>query len=185
MASANDLRRGNAINYNNAVCVVLEVTHRTPGNLRAFVQAKMRNLNTGKSFEARFSSTEAVELVPMMTRKMEFNYMDGEDFVFMDPASYEQVTITAEIVGDAKHYMTENLQLTITFVNDRVVDVELPGSVVLKVVEASEGIRGDSANNVMKPVVLETGISVQAPLFIKPGEKIRVDTRTGKYMERA
>jgi len=120
-----------------------------------------------------------------MTRKMEFSYKDGEDFVFSDPEDYETVTLSPEIVGDATNYLVENGVVTVTFVEDKAVSVELPSSVVLTVSDAPEGVRGDSANNVQKSVILETGISVQAPLFIKTGEKIKVDTRPGKYMERA
>jgi len=185
MATANDIRRGMAINYNGDVAVVLDSQHRTPGNLRAFVQATIRSLRSGKSSDVRFSSTEKIEVVPMQTRKMEFSYKDGEDYVFSDPETYETVTIAPEIVGDAKNYLIENALVTMTFVDDKAVSIEMPSSVVLKVSDAPEGIRGDSANNVQKTITLETGITVQAPLFIKTGEKIKVDTRTGKYMERA
>ena len=185
MATANDLRRGMAINYNGDISVVLDMQHRTPGNLRAFVQATLRSLRSGRSADVRFSSTEKIEVVPMMTKKMDFSYKDGEDFVFSDPETYETVTLSAEIVGDAKNYLVENGAITVTFVEDKAVSIELPSSVVLTVSDAPEGIRGDSANNVQKAVTLETGIIVQAPLFIKTGEKIKVDTRTGKYMERA
>lgn len=174
-----------AINYNGDVCVVLDMQHRTPGNLRAFVQASLRSLRTGKSSDVRFSSTEKIDVVPMMVRKMEFSYKDGDDFVFSDPETYETVTLNPEIVGEAKLYLVENGQVTVTFVEDKAVSIELPSSVVLTVKDAPDGIRGDSANNVQKPIILETGITVQAPLFIKTGEKIKVDTRTGKYMERA
>src|SRR5689334_24501387 len=185
MASANDLRKGMAINYNGEVAVVLESQHRTPGNLRAFVQATLRSLRTGKSSDVRFSSTEKIEVVPMMTRKMEFSYKDGEDYVFSDPDTYETINLSSDIVGDARNYLVENAPVTVTFVDDKAVQLEMPSSVVLTVTDAPEGIRGDSANNVQKTVTLETGITVQAPLFIKTGEKIKVDTRTGKYMERA
>jgi elongation factor P len=185
MATANDLRRGMAINYNGDICVVLDSQHRTPGNLRAFVQASLRSIRTGKSSDVRFSSTEKMDVVPMMTRKMEFSYKDAEDFVFSDPETYETVTLTPEIVGDAKNFLTENATVTVTFVEDKVVSVEVPPSVVLKVADAPEGVRGDSANNVQKAVTMETGIVIQAPLFIKTGEKLKIDTRTGKYLERA
>jgi elongation factor P len=185
MATANDLRRGQAINYNGDVAVVLDVQHRTPGNLRAFVQASIRSIRTGKSSDIRFSSTEKIETVPMLTTKMEFSYKDGEDYVFTDPESYETVTLAAELVGDAKSYLVENGVVTVTFVEEKAVSVELPSSVILQVTDAPEGVRGDSANNVQKAITVETGITVQAPLFIKTGEKIKVDTRTGKYMERA
>lgn len=174
-----------AINYNGDVAIVLDSQHRTPGNLRAFVQASIRSIRTGKSSDVRFSSTEKIEVVPLNTRKMEFSYKDGDDYVFSDPETFETTTLPPEIVGDAKNYLVENSSVTVTFVADKAVQVELPSSVVLKVSDAPEGIRGDSANNVQKTVTLETGITIQAPLFIKTGEKVKVDTRTGKYMERA
>src|SRR4051794_22531435 len=185
MASANDIRRGMAINYNGDIAVVLDSQHRTPGNLRAFVQATVRSIRTGKSSDIRFSSTERIEAVPMLTTRMEFSYKDGQDYVFTDPETYETVTLAPELVGDAKDYLVENAPVTITFVEEKAVSIELPSSVVLTVTDAPEGIRGDSANNVQKAIVVETGITVQAPLFIKTGEKIKVDTRTRKYMERA
>ena len=174
-----------AINYNGDIAVVLDSQHRTPGNLRAFVQATIRSIKTGKSSDVRFSSTEKIDVVPMMTRKMEFSYKDGEDYVFSDPETYETVTVPPEIVAEGKNFLIENAQVTMTFVQEKAVSLEMPSSVILTVTDAPEGIRGDSANNVQKTVVVETGINVQAPLFIKTGEKIKIDTRTGKYMERA
>src|SRR3989441_435583 len=185
MATANDIRRGMAINYNGDIAVVLDSQHRTPGNLRAFVQASIRSLRSGKSSDVRFSSTEKIEVVPMSVRKMDFSYKDGQDYVFSDPDTFETVTISPDIVGDAKNYLVENGPVSVTFVEEKAVLVELPSSVALTVTDAPEGIRGDSANNVQKSVLLETGISLQAPLFIKTGEKVKIDTRTGKYMERA
>jgi len=174
-----------AINYNGDICVVLDSQHRTPGNLRAFVQATLRSIRTGKSSDVRFNSSERIDAIPMLTVKMEFSYKDGQDFVFTNPENYETVTLNPEIVGDAKNFLVENGAVTVTFVEEKVVSVELPSSVIMTITDAPEGIRGDSANNVQKPATLETGISVQVPLFIKTGEKIKVDTRTGKYMERA
>lgn len=185
MATANDLRRGMAINYNGDICVVLEFQHRTPGNLRAFVQATLRSIRTGKSSDVRLSSTEKIEPVPMIAKKMEYSYKDGADYVFTDPETYETVTLSPELIGDTKNFLVENGQVTVTFVEEKAVSVELPSSVVLTVMDAPEGVRGDSANNVQKAITVETGITLQAPLFIKTGEKIKVDTRTGKYMERA
>jgi len=174
-----------AINYNGDIAVCLDSQHRTPGNLRAFVQATLRSIKTGKSSDVRFSSTEKIDVVPMQTRKMEFSYKDGQDFVFSDPENYESVTLSAELVGDAKNYLVENGVVTVTFVDEKAVSVEIPPSVVLTVTAAPEGVRGDSANNMQKAITMETGITVQAPLFIKTGEKLKIDTRTGKYMERA
>src|SRR6476646_5037330 len=166
MAAANDLRKGMAIRYHGDVAVVLETQHRTPGNLRAFVQATLRSIRTGKSSDVRFSSSEKIDVIPMMTRKMEFSYKDGSDFVFSDPETYETVTLTPELVGDAVNYLIENGIVTVTFVEEKAVTVELPASVVLTVTDAPEGIRGDSANNVQKTVTVETGVTVQVPLFI-------------------
>ncbi|MSU34624.1 MAG: elongation factor P [Pedosphaera sp.] len=183
--SANDLRKGMAIVHNTEVCVVLEVQHRTPGNLRAFVQAIIRSIRTGKSMDTRFSSTEKVETVPLQSTRMEFSYKSGEDYVFSNPETFEEVTVTAALVGDGRNFLVENGSVTITFVADKAVAVELPASVILTVKDAPEGIKGDSSNNVQKLVILETGIQISTPLFIKTGERIKVDTRSGKYMERA
>ena len=185
MPAANDIRKGQVIKFNGEPHLVMETQHRTPGNLRAFVQATIRSIRTGKSSDVRFSSTEKIEPVPMITTRMEFSYKDGEDYVFTDPENYETVTLNAELIGDAKDYLVENAPVTVTFVEEKAVSIELPSSVILTVTDAPEGIRGDSANNVQKSITVETGITVQAPLFIKTGEKIKVDTRTGKYMERA
>jgi elongation factor P len=185
MAAANDLRKGMAIRYNGDIAVVLEVQHRTPGNLRAFVQGTLRSIRTGKSSNVRFSSTETVELVDVTRRTLEFSYKDQDGFVFMDPENYETETLSTELVGDGQEYLSENLRVEVLYAEDRPVEIELPSSVTLKVSEAPEGLRGDSATNVQKTAKLETGKSIQVPLFIKEGELIRVDTRTGTYMGRA
>src|SRR5213596_1343315 len=119
MATANDIRRGMAINYNGDIAVVLDSQHRTPGNLRAFVQATIRSIRSGKSSDVRFSSTERIEVVPMNTRKMDFSYKDGEDFVFSDPETFETVTLSPELVGDAKNCLVENAHVTVTFVEGK------------------------------------------------------------------
>src|SRR5260221_3966567 len=137
--------------------------HRTPGTLRAFVQASLRSLRTGKSSDVRFSSTEKIEPVPMLTTKMEFSYKDGEDYVFSDPETYETVHINPEIVGDAKNYLTENAPVTVVFVQEKVVSVEIPPSVVLTVTDSRDGVRGDSATNVQKRVTAEADSTGQAP----------------------
>src|SRR6202043_2062395 len=140
MAAANDLRKGMAIRYHGEVTIVLDVQHRTPGNLRAFVQATLRSIRTGKSSDVRFSSTEKVEPVPMLTMKMEFSYKDGDDYVFTDPENYETVTLAAELVGDSKNFLVENGVVTVTFVEEKAVSVELPASVILEVKDAPEGV---------------------------------------------
>jgi elongation factor P len=185
MPLANDIRKGMAIKYNNDVCVVLDMQHRTPGNLRAFVQATLRNLKTGKSSVVRFSSTEPIEVVQMTSRPLEFSYKDHTGYHFIDPETYETVTLHEEFVGDNAKYLTENLRVNLLEVDGKPAELELPPAVELNVVEAPPGVRGDTATNVTKPARVETGLEVAVPLFINPGDKIRVDTRTGKYLGRA
>ncbi len=185
MASANDLRKGMAIKYNNDVCVVLETQHRTPGNLRAFVQASLRSLRHGRTSDVRFSSTEKVEVVPMETRKLEYSYKDQTGYHFSDSQTYEETVLQEDLVGHAKDFLVENQQVEVVFVENLPALVELPATVELEIVESAEGIRGDSSSNVMKPAKLETGLMVQVPLFIKEGEKIKVRTSDGAYMSRA
>jgi elongation factor P len=185
MAAANDLRKGMAVRYNGDVAIVLDVQHRTPGNLRAFVQATLRSIRTGKSSNVRFSSTETVELIDVNRRKLEYSYKDQDGYIFMDPENYETETLQPELVSEAAEYLTENLAVDVLYAEGKPVELELPSSVALKVVESAEGVRGDSASNVQKPAKLETGKTIQVPLFIKEGEVIRVDTRTGAYMGRA
>ncbi len=185
MAAANDLRKGQAIRYNGDIYVVLEVTHRTPGNLRAFVQAIIRSIKTGKSSDVRFSSTEKVELVEVNRETLEFSYKDTEGYHFIDPSTYDDTILSDALIGSGKEYLTENLAVTVLYAEGKAVEVELPASVVLKVVQSAEGVRGDSANNVQKPATLETGKIVQVPLFIKEGEAVKISTANGAYMGRA
>lgn len=185
MAAANDLRKGQAIRYNGDVAIVLEVQHRTPGNLRAFVQAIIRSIKTGKSADVRFSSTEKVELVEVERRTLEYSYKDQDGFNFMDPQSYDTITLPNALVGDAQDYLVENLPVQVLYAENKPVQVELPSTVNLKVIESAEGVRGDSANNVQKPAKLETGKTITVPLFIKEGETVKVSTSNGSYMGRA
>ena len=185
MQLANDLRKGMAVRYNGNAAIVLEVQHRTPGNLRAFVQAIIRYINTGKSADVRFGSTDKVETVEVNRSQLEFSYKDQQGFHFMDPETYETVSLNEDLLKDAKNYLVENLKVDVLSIEGRPVQVDMPSSIIMKVVESAEGVRGDSANNVQKPAVLETGLSIQVPLFIKEGERIKVDTRTGTYMGRA
>jgi elongation factor P len=185
MPAANDLRKGMAIKYNGNPAIVLEVHHRTPGNLRAFVQAIIRYINTGKSADVRFGSTDKVELVEIERKNLEFSYKDRNGYHFMDPETYDTITLQENLIGDDKDYLVENLSVQVLYAEGKPVEVELPASVSLKVVESPEGLRGDTASNVTKPAVLETGKTINVPLFIKEGENIKIDTRSGCYMGRA
>ena len=185
MTAANDLRRGMAIKYNGNPAIVLEVRHRTPGNLRAFVQAIIRYINTGKSADVRFGSTDRVDLVEIERKALEFSYKDRNGYHFMDPDTYETITLDESLIGEAKDYLVENLSVQVLYAEGKPVQVELPASVSLKIVESPEGVRGDTASNVNKPATLETGKTINVPLFIKEGETVKIDTRTGTYMGRA
>ncbi|MEI6351468.1 MAG: elongation factor P [Verrucomicrobiota bacterium] len=185
MAAANDLRKGMAIRYNGNVAIVLEVQHRTPGNLRAFVQLIIRYIGTGKSADVRFGSTDKVDLVEVNRQKLEFSYKDQTGFHFMDPETYDTISLNENLLAEAKDYLVENLAVEVLYAEGKPVQVELPSTVTLKVVESAEGVRGDSANNVQKPAVLETGKVINVPLFIKEGELVKIDTRTGDYLGRA
>ncbi len=185
MPAANDLRKGMAIKYKGDTVIVMDVQHRTPGNLRAFVQAIVRNIRTSKSMDVRFSSTEKVEVVEINRRKLDFSYHDHEGFHFMDPEDYETVTFNAEFVGDAKNYLPENVTVEVLYAEGKPVQIELPSTVTLKVTESPEGVKGDTASNVQKPAVMETGLTVNVPLFIKEGESLRISTDNGSYLSRA
>lgn len=185
MAAANDLRKGMAIRYNGNVAIVLEVMHRTPGNLRAFVQLIIRYINTGKSADVRFGSTDKVELVDVSRQKLEFSYKDHSGYNFMDPETYETVSLDEHLLEDAKDYLVENLPVEVLYAEGKAVQVEIPSTVTMKVIESAEGVRGDSANNVQKPAKVETGKIINVPLFIKEGESVKIDTRNGAYLGRA
>ena len=185
MPAANELRRGMAIKNKRNAAIVLEVHHRTPGNLRAFVQAIIRYINTGKSADVRFGSTDKVELVEIERKQLEFSYKDRNGYHFMDPETYDTITLHENLIGDAKDYLVENLSVQVLYAEGKPVEVELPASVSLRVTESAEGLRGDTASNVTKPATLETGMTINVPLFIKEGETIKIDTRTRAYMGRA
>jgi elongation factor P len=186
MATGNDLRKGNAMRYQGDVYMVLDVQHRTPGNLRAFVQATLRQLKSGSSTLVRFSSTEPVEIINLSRRKLEYSYRDGSGYIFIDPESFDQITIPAAMADPMSPFLVEGGGYDVLFSDDELpLVLELPSSVSLKVVESPEWLKGDSATNVRKPVKLETGLEVLVPLFIAQGETIKVDTRTKDYISRA
>lgn len=183
--NANDLRPGMIIRHNNDLFTIYKAEHRTPGNLRAFVQARMRNLRTGSLVDHRFRSEDTVERAVIDEVEMQYLYADGDSYYFMNTANYEQINLHKETVGDRAAYLVANILLKVDFFEGRPVDIQLPASVDLKVVQTEPGIKGGSATNVTKPATLETGVVVQVPPFIDAGETIRVDTTEGKYIERA
>ncbi len=184
MGTTADLRSGAVIKYNNEPCLVLESTHRTPGNLRAFYQVRMRNLRSGKNLEERFRSGETIDFLRVERRDYQFLYREGTDFVFMDNETYDQVNVSEKSMGDAGKFLKEGATASISFNDTEVLQVELPPHVILRITESEPGIKGDSANNNLKPATMETGAIVSVPLFVNQGDLIRIDTRTGDYMER-
>ncbi len=182
---ATQLRPGMIIKHNNDLHSVFSVEHRTPGNLRAFIQAKLRNLRTGAMFEHRFRSADAIEKITVDEVKMEFLYNDGDDYYFMDTGTYEQTNLKHEMLGDAVEYLTPNLQITVEFFDGKAVGIELPQTVELTVIETEPGLKSATASSVTKPAKTETGLVVQVPPFINDGDKIKVDTSEGAYLSRA
>jgi elongation factor P len=183
--NANDLRPGMVIRHNNELFSIHKAEHRTPGNLRAFVQARMRNLRTGALIDHRFRSTDAVERANLDETEMQYLYSDGDSYHFMNTSNYEQVHLHKDVLGDRALYLVPDVMLKVVYYEGRPVDVQLPATVDLKVVETEPGIKGASATNVTKPAKLETGLIVNVPPFIDEGEYIRIDTAEGTYLERA
>ncbi len=184
MTQANALRAGMCVLHNGEICHVMSVTHRTPGNLRAFVQTRMRNLRTGNSFEHRFSSTEAVERAHLDTVPMEYLYSDGDSHHFMNQTTYEQLAISDQVLGDSMLYLLPNTVIKVDLYEGVPVSIELPNTVVLQIVDTEPGLKGATASSSYKPAKCETGLTVQVPPFLETGAKIEIDTRENKYLRR-
>ncbi|HWQ54040.1 MAG TPA: elongation factor P [Bryobacteraceae bacterium] len=185
MLSATQLRPGMVVKFNKELFSVFSVNHRTPGNLRGFVQAKMRNLRSGNMIEHRFSSEDRVERAVMDEQEFEYLYDDGEYYYFMNTETFDQMHLTKDILGDGVNYLIPQLRVKVEFHEGKPMGVELPATVDLTVTETEPGLRGATVSNVTKPATLETGLVVQVPPFIVTGEKIKVNTAEGTYQERA
>ncbi len=185
MISATQLRPGMVIKFNNDLYSVFSVNHRTPGNLRGFVQVRMRSLKSGTMTEHRFSSEDRVEKALLEETQMEYLYDDGDYYYFMNSETFDQMHLTKDILGDATQYLIPQLKVTVEFYEGKPMSVELPATVDLTVVETEPSLKGATVSNVTKPAKLETGLVVQVPPFITEGEKIRVNTAEGSYQERA
>lgn len=182
---ATELRPGMVIKHNNELFAIHRSEHRTPGNWRGFVQARMRNLRSGAMIDHRFRSEDTVERAVIDEVEMQYLYSDGDSYYFMNTSNYEQVHLHKDVVGARARYLVPDVTISVEFYEGDPVDIKLPPTVDLKVVETEPGLRGASATNVMKPAKLETGLVVQVPPFVNTGEKIRVDTTEGTYLERA
>jgi elongation factor P len=180
----NDLRKGVTFELDGSLYKVLEYSHHKPGRGNATIRTKIRDLRTGVVLEKTFQSGDRVQDVRLDHRTVQFLYSDGELVHFMDTQTYEQPTIAKTILGDAVNYLTEGLEAKLTLYQDEPIDLELPTSVDLKIVEAEFAVRGDTATGANKMVTTETGLRVQVPLFVAENDTIRVDTRTGAYITR-
>ena len=184
MIQATQLKRGMCIKHDGDLYRVVEAQHKTPGNLRGMVQAKIRNLKSGSIIEHRFRSVDSVERALLDDSEMEFLYRDGDMYHFMNNESYEQIALSNEVLGEAVQYLLPNIKLKVEMYEGRPVGIELPMTVDMTVVETEPAIKGASVSNVGKPAKMETGLVVQVPPFIAEGERIRIDTATGSYVER-
>ena len=182
---ATQMRPGMIIKFKDDLHLVFSVEHRTPGNLRAFIQAKLRNLKSGAMFEHRFRSGDAIDKIVVDEIKMEYLYNDGDTYYFMDINNYEQTALNRDTLGDSVDYLTPNLQITVEFFDGKAVGIDLPQTVELTIVEVEPGLKSATASSVTKPAKTETGLVVQVPPFVNEGEKIKVDTAEGVYLSRA
>ena len=185
-ATTADFRNGMVIRYNNELYTITEFHHVSPGNWRAFVRTNLKNLRNGRVIEQRFRAGEDIDEVRVEHQNWQFLYIDGDDYVFMNNETYDQQPLAKEMLGESVKFLKEGdvVELLVDSENENIVAVEMPNFLELRVESAEPGVRGDTANNVTKPATLETGTVVNVPLFVNPGDKIRIDTRTGKYVER-
>ena len=181
---ATDIRRGMVISMDNVYYVVVDFMHHTPGNLRAMVQTKLRNMNSGSLIEKRFRSVDQIEVPYVETKEFEYLYSSGDEHVFMDTETYDQLQVSPETVGEAANYLLEGQECVVALHEGSPLYVELPASVELVIEYTEPGIQGDRSTGGTKPARLETGYEVSVPLFITNGEKVKVDTRTGEYLGR-
>ena len=184
MATTADISIGSYIRYNGDICQIMEWQHRTPGNLRAFYQGKMRNLRNGKLAENRFRSGESVELLRIEVHELQYLYRDGDNLVCMDQETFEQKYIPVGLFGNALGFMKEEMVVQVGFESETPIFARPPKTVELQVTYTEPAVKGDTANKVLKPAKLETGVEVQVPIFVEEGTVIRVDTETGDYLDR-
>ena len=183
--STNDLKNGITLELDNGLYQVMEFQHVKPGKGGAFVRTKLRNLKNGNVFDRTFNAGIRVEQALLDKNDMQFLYRDGDEYVFMDTASYEQTTVAPFALGDAANYVVDGAVMQLQFYKDEIIGTELPAAVELTVAETEPGIQGDRVAGARKPATLETGLVVQVPLFVNQGDRIKVDTRSAEYLTRA
>jgi elongation factor P len=182
---ATQIRKGMILEVDGGLFKVHDFTHVTPGKGQAVMQTRLRNLDTGSLVEKRFRSAESVEVAHQDNRKMQYLYQDGDLYTFMDMETYDQVGISTELLGDSLPYLLENMEVTVVYVSERPLSVDLPGTVEMEVIETEPALKGATAAAQTKPATLQTGLVVQVPPFVNQGDRIRVDTNTGEYLTRA
>ena len=182
---ASELKKGMIIKDDGGLWTVIEMDHKTPGNLRAIYQSTLKNIVNNKIINKRFSPSDTVEKADLESKSVQYLYADHSGFHFMDNSTYETITLGTDMVGSAKDYLKENLEVEVLYHEHSPVSIELPVSIALKVKESAPGTRGDTSGRAMKPATLETGLVINVPLFIEEGETVLVDTRTGEYLGRA
>jgi elongation factor P len=179
-----DFYNGMVIRYNGELYTVIEYHHVSPGNWRAFVRVRLKNIKSGRVLEQRFRAGEDIYDVRVEHQNWQFLYVDGEDYIFMNTETFDQQPVPKSMLGDAVQFLKEQDVVELLVDGENIIAVELPNFLELRVESAEPGVRGDTANNVTKPATLETGAVINVPLFVNPGDKIRIDTRTGQYVER-
>lgn len=184
MASPTEIRKGKVILYNGTPHLILDMQHRTQGRQAGFVQVTMRNLSSGSSTTTKLRSTDSVDILTTDNRKMELSYIDQDGYHFMDPETFEDTVLPERLVDDAKNFLSEGNTVEVLFVDGEPVQIQLPASVELEVIEAPDAIKGDTSGSAMKPVTLSTGLIVQTPLFIKTGDRVKVSTDNKGYLGR-
>jgi elongation factor P len=184
MISAGEFRKGVTVEIDGQVWVIVDFQHVKPGKGAAFVRTKLKNVMTGSVLERTFNPTDKYPKAHIETKEMQYLYNDGELYYFMDTETFEQLPLNREQVDDAINFIVENMNVTIKFYKNEPFSVEAPNFVELEIVEAEPGVRGDTATGATKPAILETGYRITVPLFVNQGERVRIDTRTGEYMER-
>ena len=183
--TTNDLKNGMVLDLDGKLVQVVEFQHVKPGKGPAFVRAKIRNVRSGGTVERTFRAGEKVERVTIDKREMQYLYRDGDDYVFMDSTTYEQITVASAALGDATGYLVDGSSVVLQMFGDEIVGTDLSAAVELKVTETEPGIQGDRVSGATKPATLETGLVLQVPLFVDTGDVIKVDTRSGEYITRA
>lgn len=184
MAKASEIKSGNILRFNGELVAVEELIHRTPGNLRAFYQAKMRNIKTGKLVEYRFRTDEEVTICRVETSDYQYLYEDGDFLVVMDNNTFEQFNITKSLFGESIKFLKEGMNVIISFESDEPIMAQTPSHVELEITYTEPAVKGDTSTSALKYATVETGVEIKVPIFINQGDKIRVDTRTGDYIER-